>query len=124
MSIKRARELRKAMTPQEVKLWLQLRSLKSSGFHFRRQAPLLGYYPDFVCFSRRLIVELDGSQHADDARQIDHDYRRDAVLRGAGFRVLRFWNGDVDEEMDGVVLSVLDALSEAPHPTAPRLPSP
>src|SRR5258708_24049858 len=81
---KRARELRKTLTPQEACLWLQLRLLRADGFHFRRQAPLLGFYLDFVCFRRRLIVEIDGSQHADDDRQIDHDAMRDAILRKAG----------------------------------------
>ena len=61
MSVERAREFRKTMTRQEVRLWLQLRLLKAQGFHFRRQAPLLGYYPDFACIGARLILEVDGT---------------------------------------------------------------
>jgi very-short-patch-repair endonuclease len=113
---KRARELRKNLTPQEAQLWLQLRMMRAEGFHFRRQAPLLGFYLDFVCFKRRLIVEVDGSQHADDDRQMDHDAMRDAILRRAGFRTLRFWNSDVSENLDGVVQTIQLALQNPPSP--------
>ncbi len=59
--IERARELRKQMTPQETRLWLRLRALRPQGLHFRRQSPLKGYFLDFVCFERRLVVEIDGA---------------------------------------------------------------
>jgi very-short-patch-repair endonuclease len=114
---KRARELRKALTTQEAQLWLQLRLMRSDGFHFRRQAPLLGFYLDFVCFKHRLIVEIDGSQHADDDRQIDHDAMRDAILRRAGFHTLRFWNSDVSANLDGVVQTIQLALQNPPSPS-------
>jgi len=113
---KRARELRKALTPQEARLWLQLRLMRSDGFHFRRQAPLLGFYLDFVCFKHRLIVEIDGSQHADDERQIEHDAMRDAILRRAGFHTLRFWNSDVTTNLDGVVQTIQLTLQTPPSP--------
>ena len=90
------------MTPQENRLWVQLRQMRADGFHFRRRAPLLGFYLDFVCFSRRLIVEVDGSQHAED-RQADHDAMRDAILRRAGFHTIRVWNSDIDTNLDGVI---------------------
>jgi very-short-patch-repair endonuclease len=114
---KRARELRKALTSQEARLWLQLRLMRADGFHFRRQAPLLGFYLDFVCFKRRLIVEVDGSQHADDEGQADHDAMRDAILRRAGFRTLRFWNSDVSTNLDGVVQTIQLALQNPPSPS-------
>src|SRR6202021_544981 len=98
-STKRARELRKSLTPQEARLWLRLRALRADGFHFRRQAPLFGFYPDFVCFTHRLIAEVDGSQHGDGA-QFAHDAIRDAMLRRAGFRTLRFWNSDVNANLE------------------------
>ena len=110
MSVERAREFRKTMTRQEVRLWLQLRPLKTRGFHFRRQAPLLGYYPDFACLSARLIVEVDGTHHGVDG-QAEHDRRRDAAFARAGFQTLRFWNEDVDKNLDGVVSTILDALA-------------
>jgi len=113
---KRARELRKALTPQEARLWLQLRLMRSDGFHFRRQAPPLGFYLDFVCFRHRLIIEIDGSQHADDDRQIAHDAMRDSILRRAGFRTLRFWNADVTSNLDGVVQTIQLTLQTLPSP--------
>ena len=106
MANERARALRKTMTPQEVKLWVQLRRLRPQGFHFRRQAPLEGYILDFVCFKHRLIVEVDGNQHGFDAR-LAHDGHRDAHFAALGFLTLRFWNHDVDEHLDGVVETIL-----------------
>lgn len=106
MTVARARTLRKTMTPQEVKLWVQLRRLRPEGLHFRRQAPLDGYVLDFVCFRQRLIVELDGSQHAADAG-LHHDARRDAHFAAHGFLTLRFWNSEVDVNLHGVVETIL-----------------
>jgi very-short-patch-repair endonuclease len=105
----RARELRKTLTPQEARLWLALRALRAEGFHFRRQAPINGFFADFVCFGRRLVVELDGGQHGDDI-QADHDLMRDKILARAGFRTLRFWNSDVNTNLDGVITTILHAL--------------
>jgi very-short-patch-repair endonuclease len=106
-----ARHLRKTMTPQEVKLWAQLRKLRPQGFHFRRQAPLEGYVLDFVCFEHRLIVEIDGSQHGEDAG-LHHDARRDAFFRANGFRVLHFWNPEVDANLIGVVETIVARARE------------
>jgi len=115
-STRRARELRKSLTPQEAQLWLQLRAMRADGFHFRRQAPLLGFYLDFVCFKHRLVIEIDGSQHAEDL-QADHDVMRDAMLPRAGFRTLRFWNSDVDTNLDGVMETIQQALGYPPSPS-------
>ena len=109
----RAREFRKNLTPQEGRLWSQLRPLRAEGFHFRRQAPFLGYYLDFVCFSRRLVVEVDGGGHAEDP-QAAHDAVRDAVLRREGFRTLRFWNSDINTNLIGVMEDILRALRSSP----------
>jgi very-short-patch-repair endonuclease len=105
MANERARALRKTMTPQEVKLWVCLRRLRPQGFHFRRQAPLEGYILDFVCFKHRLIVEVDGGQHGFDAG-LAHDALRDAHFAALGFLTLRFWNHDVDMNLDGVVETI------------------
>ncbi|MFI4936776.1 MAG: endonuclease domain-containing protein, partial [Caulobacterales bacterium] len=112
----RARELRKRLTPQEARLWLELREMRSDGFHFRRQAPLLGFYLDFVCFRRRLVIEIDGGQHAEDV-EADHDAMRDAILRRAGFRTLRFWNTDINTNLDGVMETIQRALASPPSPS-------
>ena len=89
----------------EAKLWSRLRLLRGEGLHFRRQAPFRGYYLDFVCFSRKLVVELDGATHAEDP-QMAHDAVRDAVVRREGFTVLRFFNHQVRENIDGVMHNI------------------
>ena len=107
-----ARKLRKMMTPQEVKLWAHLRPLRKRGVKFRRQVPLRGYIVDFACFEARLIIEVDGSQHGFD-EQMQRDRRRDEILEGGGFAVLRFWNAEIDRNFDAVWNTVLDALQTA-----------
>jgi very-short-patch-repair endonuclease len=91
-------------------LWLRLRDLRPQGYHFRRQAPFRGYFLDFVCFNHRLVVEVDGGGHDEDA-QAKHDRIRDAVLKRHGFHTLRVSNGDVNTNMAGVMEAVLDALA-------------
>ena len=111
MANERARTLRKAMTPQEVKLWGHLRRLPPQGFHFRRQAPLEGYILDFVCFKQRLIVEVDGSQHGEEAG-LAHDAKRDTHFALLGFLTLRFWNPEIDENLDDVVETIIARARE------------
>jgi very-short-patch-repair endonuclease len=112
-----ARRLRKTMTPQEVKVWVHLRSWRPRGYHFRRQAPRKGFIVDFVCLKHHVVVELDGGQHNFDGHQAaDHD--RDTTLGRSGFRVLRFWNSDVDHNLPGVLHRIDEALRESPHPAA------
>jgi very-short-patch-repair endonuclease len=113
-----ARKLRKQMTPQEVKLWVHLRSWRKRGFHFRRQSPRNAFIVDFICVKHRLIVEVDGGQHNLDAYAAA-DAKRDATLVADGFRVIRFWNSDVDRNLDGVLQVIDSALNEMqPHPAA------
>ncbi len=107
--IKRARELRKSMTPQEIRLWSRLRPLRAEGFHFRRQSPFLGFYLDFVCFKRKLVIEVDGGQH-NDPIQADHDVMRDTILRRHGFHTLRASNADINTNLEGVMDMVLRLL--------------
>ncbi len=112
-----ARKLRHDMTDAERRLWSRLRD-HQLGAHFRRQAPLERYVLDFVCFPARLVIEVDGGQHAESAT----DQVRDAWLLERGFRVLRFWNNEVLENTDGVVETIMKALEDAPSP--PPQPSP
>jgi len=104
-----ARALRKRLTPQEVKVWVKLREMKALGFHFRKQAPIGRYIVDFVSFGARIVVEVDGGQHGMHDGVLS-DRERDRFLRSQAFRVLRFWNSDVDQNLNGVIESILEAL--------------
>jgi very-short-patch-repair endonuclease len=114
--ITRARELRRNMSEPEILLWSRLRRLRARGHAIRRQYPFRGYYLDFACLSRRLVIEVDGYQHGDD-RHAEHDAVRDRILQRHGFHVLRFWSSEVrrnlDEVMDRIVLA-LEAQSPSP----------
>jgi very-short-patch-repair endonuclease len=107
----RARALRKNPTEAEKLLWTQLRYWQVDGYKFRRQQPLGKYIVDFVCMEKRLIIELDGGQHAE---QRDYDVERDAWLREQGFTVLRFWNNDVLQNINGVKDTILSELKSTP----------
>jgi very-short-patch-repair endonuclease len=87
------------MTDAESKIWRLLRGRRLADFKFRRQTPVEGYILDFVCFERKLVIEIDGSQHLDAPR----DKARDAVLAREGFRVLRYWNNDVLQQPNAVL---------------------
>ena len=105
---RQSKRLRKEMTDVERILWSNLRSRKFEKFKFRRQVPIGKYIVDFVCFERSMIVELDGSQHSES----QHDQVRDAWLRAQKFRVLRFWNIDILQALDGTLRAIFDALNE------------
>jgi len=117
MSVKRARALRKAMSEQEFRLWGRLRRLRAEGFHFRRQAPFQSYVLDFVCFGRRLVVEVDGPHHEEPERAA-RDVLRDKVLLREGFQTLRFSTRTVHEDIDAVMDVICRAL-DAASPTRP-----
>jgi very-short-patch-repair endonuclease len=106
-AMSRARTLRKTQTPFEQQLWYHLRDSRFTEFKFRRQYPIGKYIVDFVCLQRRLIVELDGSQHSEN---VSHDQERDGWLKLQGFTVLRFWNNQWGNERDGVLQAILNAL--------------
>jgi very-short-patch-repair endonuclease len=98
----------------ERKLWFQLRDRRLDGFKFRRQVAIGSYIADFCCESAHLIVELDGGQHAERSAE---DAKRTATLEAQGYLVLRFWNNDVLENMDGVLQTILETLRTVPpHP--------
>jgi very-short-patch-repair endonuclease len=109
----RARRLRSASTDAEGTLWYRLRSRRLGGYKFVRQELIGPYTVDFVCRESRLVVEVDGGQHADNAR----DAVRDKWLMDRNYRVLRFWNNDVLSNLTGVLETIASALAEAPpHP--------
>jgi crossover junction endodeoxyribonuclease RuvC len=99
--------LRRDATDAEKLLWAKLRNAQLEQAKFRRQEPILGFTADFVCHEKRLIVEIDGSQHA---WQTDKDERRTRMLEQAGFRVVRFWNNDVLGNLDGVLEQLRESL--------------
>ena len=113
MHTRRARELRKTLTKAEARLWLRLKALRGEGFHFRRQAPFRGYFLDFVCYDRRLVIELDGWRHGEEENAL-HDEIRDGVLRREGFHVMRFWNRELDADISSVMDSIIRALDGQP----------
>ena len=109
------------MTQPEVWLWGRLKRLHAHGYHFRRERPFLGYFLDFVCHDRMLIVELDGAQHGEPL-QAEHDAVRDAILIRAGFQGMRFSNLAARSNIDGVMDSI--ALALEARPSLRRKPSP
>jgi very-short-patch-repair endonuclease len=110
-----ANRLRKTMTDAERKLWQHLRA-EQLGVKFRRQHPFQGYILDFVCLDRRLVIEVDGSQHADAAAR---DAVRTDVLERAGFRVVRFWNNEVLVQTNAVVACIAHELNPSPSCPSP-----
>jgi very-short-patch-repair endonuclease len=105
----------------ERRLWYLLRGRQLNGFKFRRQVPLGPYFADFACLEAKLVVEVDGDHHGE---QLAYDARRDRWLGEMGLRVLRFWVAEIDENIEGVIETIADALSrtppETPHLTSPR----
>ena len=102
----RRKELRNTQTPQELKLWYLLKN-KNLGVKFRRQHGIGPYIADFYCKEKNLIVELDGSQHMEAK---EYDTERDAYIKALGIKVLRFWNNEVNKNMDGVLLKIKSEL--------------
>ena len=110
MNTSRARALRKNLTDAEQTLWLRLKQCQIAGHKFRRQQPIGAYIVDFVCLEQRLIIELDGGQHAEN---VAYDEKRTNWLESRGYRVLRFWNNEVISNTDGVVQAIRDAVQPA-----------
>jgi very-short-patch-repair endonuclease len=105
----RVKKLRTLMTDAEWKLWRALRS-RGIGGKFRRQVPLGPFIVDFVCFDSKLVVEVDGGQHADNPR----DAERDRYFTDQGYRVLRFWNTDVLKNLEGVLTRIAEFADPSP----------
>ena len=116
-----ARKLRKNMTNAERLLWQHLRNRELGGYKFRRQRPVGPYIVDFVCLEKKLVIEVDGGQHAG---QVELDAKRSGYLEEKGYLVLRFWNNEVLKETESVltvILSSLDGNVASSYPLTPAL---
>jgi very-short-patch-repair endonuclease len=111
-----ARKLRRTSTETEDLLWSRLRNRQIANAKFRFQSPLGDHVPDFLCVEAKLIVELDGGHHGD---QAEADALRSRSLEQAGYTVLRFWNADVTDNLDGVLQAILDTLNAARNTPLP-----
>ncbi|GEC14498.1 DNA methylase [Nitrobacter winogradskyi] len=116
--VPRARALRHDLTEAEKKLWQHLRQPPFKERHFRRQATIGPYFCDFASHQFKIVIEVDGGQHADNSA----DDRRTARLVNKGYRVLRFWNNDVLENLPGVLATIFDATNETPPTPDPSPP--
>jgi len=103
----RAGELRKQTTPAETKLWRYLRLMREDGVHFRRQYAIGNYITDFCAPRKKIIIELDGSQHLEHE---ENDEKRTGYLGSQGYKVIRFWNHQVMNDIDSVIKEVMFAL--------------
>jgi very-short-patch-repair endonuclease len=108
VTMERARALRKEPTPAEIRLWSRLRRNQLNDTAFRRQHAIGPYIADFCALKARLVVEVDGSQHLEAA---EYDARRTEYLQSRGYRVLRFWNSDVMNDLDAVLREIAAALA-------------
>ena len=110
---RRAKRLRREQTNAERPFWFSVRDRRLAGLKFRRQVPIDRYIVDFLCSDHKLIIELDGGQHA-----TADETNRTRILEAMGYLVLRFWNNEVHENIDGVLESILNLLDrfEPPHP--------
>jgi very-short-patch-repair endonuclease len=116
-ALARVRELRRTATPAEEKLWAEVRDRRLGGFKFRFQTWVGPFIADFLCKQARLIVEVDGSQHAD---QVAEDAARSAWLDRNGYRVLRVWNNEVLQDIEPVLAAIrAGALRPVPSPSQP-----
>jgi very-short-patch-repair endonuclease len=106
--VAKARQLRRSMTIAEHSLWRAIRDKQLNDFRFRRQRPIGKYIVDFVCLEAMLILEVDGGQHAE---RMTYDEKRTTFLEQLGYRVLRFWNNDVLQNLEGVVEKILIELA-------------
>jgi very-short-patch-repair endonuclease len=109
-----ARQLRESSTDTELRLWLHLKNRNLGGFKFRRQHPIPPYVVDFVCLKQKLIVELDGGQHA---AQVASDAKRTSFLESKRYRIIRFWNDEALKQTDTVLEEILRQL-RAPLPAS------
>ena len=111
IDIDHARSLRATATEAERRMWNRLRNKQIAGLKFRRQHPVMGYILDFACEQIKLAIELDGGQH-NEPDALEKDARRTELLGKAGWRVLRFWNNEVLENIDGVFTIIFEAVKK------------
>jgi len=108
-----AKQNRKNQTEQERKLWLLLKAKRFSGYKFRRQHKIGKYITDFVCKEKFIIIECDGGHHNRNFN-IEYDRARDTFLKSKGYRILRFWNTDIESNIDTVQQVIYNALNNTP----------
>ncbi len=108
-TMRQAVKLRKAPTPAEKKLWAYLRGDKLHGVSFRRQHAIGNFIPDFVSIKKKLIIELDGSQHLE---QSEYDAERSRYFESLGYKVIRFWNNQVENDLAGVIRTIESTLGK------------
>jgi very-short-patch-repair endonuclease len=106
----KARNLRQNQTPQEQKMWNLLRGKQFQGIKFVRQYPIDKYIVDFACRSKKLIIEIDGGQHNED-KNIVYDNERTKFLESLGYKIIRFWNNDIDQNIEGVYQKLLEFVN-------------
>lgn len=106
-------ELRKNQTPQETILWSKLRN-NQAGYKWRRQVSVGPYIADFYCSKKLLVIELDGSQHLENK---EYDKEREEYFYNLGIRTIRFWNNEVNTNIDGVMKIIMNNLERQPHPS-------
>ena len=109
-----AKQLHRNMTPAEVKLWARLRAHRLEGVHFRNQHAIGNYVVDFCAPRKKLIIELDGSQHLE---QEAYDKERTEYLESKGYTVLRLWNNNVMNEIESVIRAIIQAMESDRHPS-------
>lgn len=107
----RARSFRKNMTDAEQRIWYFLRDRRLNGYKFVREQVIGSFIVDFVCRSKKLIIELDGGQHIENA---DYDKKRSEFLQKKGYKILRIWNDEVFVNIDGILEAILNLLEEEP----------
>jgi very-short-patch-repair endonuclease len=105
-----ARKLRSNQTDAELKLWLHVRGRRLGCLKIRRQVPIAGFIADFLCEEAKLIIEVDGGQHAEQSKS---EVERTRILQDAGFEILRFWNHEVLTNIDGVLQRILETARRA-----------
>jgi very-short-patch-repair endonuclease len=116
-----AKQLRQRQTETEILLWSKLRDRQLLGLKFRRQQCIGNYIVDFACMDKKLLVEIDGGHHNTD-ETIKKDLDRTMWLKSKGYLVLRFWNNDIMENLDGVVETIIQTLAQKSPPHSNSLP--
>ena len=114
-----ARSLRAEMTDAEKKLWQSIRQIQL-GVRFRRQHPIERFIADFACLDPKVVIEIDGGQHAEN---VSRDEDRTMVIESHGFKVLRFWNNEVLQNLEGVLQVIAQKLAPHPHPPSQGAPA-
>jgi len=110
-----AKGLRTRQTDAELALWSKLNNRQVAGFKFRRQQQITDYIVDFVCFEKKLIIELDGSQHSEEPFKAK-DENKTRLFQNEGYEVLRFWDNDVLQNLDGITEAIVIAITKDNHP--------